>query len=454
MDLSLVFASLEIVVQPCFILTGNDVLYTNPALLKELGLSSINNISQIFESNSLTDIAKVQLKNGKSAKLNVKDLGNKVRIVCLSISGNSLEILHNQRLTTLGTIAGGVAHDFNNILAGILGHTSFLKSLLEDNTKAQESLSAIEEVGKRAGYMVKEIGTFSRQKVSNEVQKLSLNEKVKLVCHLLRPSVAGNIKLDYTLPDEEHTVVAVQGRLTQVFLNVLMNSIDACTEGGEISITLKSAGTVNGKHYSEVAVQDNGVGMSPAVIGNAFDPFYTNGKKYGTGFGLHIVKSVIDALDGKVEIISEPGAGTTVKITIPSEMEVKRTITVSDNLERGTEKILVVDDEDAVRNVVGLSLQHLGYQITMAESGRTALGILEQDPNYDLVLLDMLMPKMSGEQVFDKLKVLYPEIKVLIMSGFTSEASVNKILSEGGKGFLPKPFTIQQLSIAIRKCFK
>lgn len=381
--------------------------------------------------------------------------------------------LHAQKLATLGMLAGGVAHDFNNILAGILGHVTYLKTILPQKGAHVESLNAIEEGGRKASVMTQQILNFSRFESAEKPSRVNLNELVTRTCSLLRGAISRAYSLEQQLLDPAPCVLASEGGLAQVLVNLVINSRDALAETGVIRVELGTEDEVAklcrvfatkelaARRYVSLSVKDNGSGMSAETMARMFEPYFSTKKDKGTGLGLAIVRSIVASYGGAIDVRSQVGRGTAISIYLP-EAELPKVPEVARDqaapsrpprLEGGDESILVVDDEFPVRNVLSVSLQHLGYRVECAESGMEALDkFARASSGFDLVVLDMLMPQLSGEKVFFKLKELQPQVRVLLISGYSSEESVRNVLAHGGIDFIQKPFTIEELSRKVRQC--
>lgn len=377
---------------------------------------------------------------------------------------------HSQRLRTLGMLAGGIAHDFNNILTGILGHISYLNAVLPKTGNHTESLGAIEDGARKASLITQQILNFSKLDVNESLVKVDLVDLTRRMFTLLRGAISPRFNLSLRLPDDSIIVRGIEGKLAQVIVNLVINARDAIEPDGEIvvSVSLVSTDTkavaqskINFSAAQEcvrLAVSDNGKGMSAEVATRACEPYFTTKGQLGTGLGLATVKAIVDDLSGFMLLQSEPRQGTTVEVFLPLYQD-EKSLCQEDSgngrlsLAGGCESILIVDDERAVRNVLSLSLEHLGYQVEMADCGHSALEIFAEAPEkYDLVILDMLMPQLSGDQVFFRLKELKSDVKVLLISGYSSEEAVQSVLDNGGLDFIQKPFTIDQLSKKVRDC--
>ncbi len=388
-------------------------------------------------------------------------------------SKNSRGELHAQKLSTLGMLAGGVAHDFNNILAGILGHVTYLKTILPQSGAHVESLNAIEDGGRKASLMTQQILNFSRYEAEDKPARVNMNDLVVRTCSLLRGAVSRAYGLEQQIFDPAPYVLASEGGLAQVIVNLVINSRDALPENGRIKVALGvednrevlrrafKSHDLAARRYVRLSVIDNGSGITREVMERMYEPYFSTKKDKGTGLGLATVRAIVQSYGGAIEVDSLVGEGTTVSVYLP-EVEMSRqrcdserdaTVRRPARLEGGDESILVVDDEFPVRNVLCVSLQHLGYNVACAASGVEALDIFSKEgAHYDLVILDMLMPQLPGEKVFFRLKELNSNVRVLLISGYTSEESVKNVLANGGIDFIQKPFTIEDLSKKVREC--
>jgi two-component system cell cycle sensor histidine kinase/response regulator CckA len=363
---------------------------------------------------------------------------------------NNHELLHSQRLETLGLLSGGVAHDFNNVLTGILGHITFLKTILPKEGTHKESLAAIEDGARKSSLMTQQILRFARYDPQEEPMALDISGVVKRTMVLLRGAISPEYRINIEIPQEKIEIRATEGKIAQVLINLVVNARDASERNQSITIGLKAD-----ENFVELFVRDEGIGMSPEIQARIFEPFFSTKKEKGTGLGLTSVRAIVEEYHGQIHVSSKLGKGTTVKVSFPRVLDGK--IEIENNEEevllRGSERVLVVDDESPVRNVVEMSLQHLGYTVSSAASGEEALRLVQDKKfKFELVILDMLMPKMSGEQVYMKLQDIAPQIKVLVMSGFVAESVLENLRKKGNFEFIQKPFTIEELSKKVRKC--
>ncbi len=378
--------------------------------------------------------------------------------------------MHLQRREMLGALAGGIAHDVNNIVTGILGHVSYLKMTMPQTGPHVDSLSAIEEGGNRTAQLVRQILSFLKQDASSAPTRLNLGQVVESTCNLLRGAISKKIKLAYEIPKNATYVLGIEGQLSQILINLVVNSRDAVGDKGDIRIVLRELETsevidpigeikgsdrLKGK-YACLSVIDNGQGIPGNIITRVFEPYFSTKRDRGTGLGLSTVKDIVERMGGVVELSSKSGIGTKVSVYLPAVEEVAKEATSVERdsgLQHGNEKILVVDDEQSVRNVLGLSLRRLGYEVELAASGSEAISkYIASGSRYDLVILDMVMPEQSGREVFFRLKEVDPGVRVLVCSAFASEQAIRDILDNGGRGFIQKPFDVEDLAEKIRSC--
>lgn len=405
-----------------------------------------------------------------SVYLSIRELRDSVlfvRVLRAAELGEAARDFHVQRLETLGLLAGGVAHDFNNLLTGILGHISYLKTILPKSGAHVESLAAIENGARKSSLITQQILNFSRTDLTDEPAVLDLCQVIPRTCALLRGAISPEYNLRFKVSEAPVNVLGIESRLAQIIVNLVINARDAIEPGGFIEVSTDVTEDLDrvgeafrgrelaAKRYARLTVLDNGHGMSQEVQKKIFTPFFTTKKGKGTGLGLALVASIVQSLGGCIDVNSQENFGTSLSLFIPlyeGEKQAARERGRED-LVGGEERILVIDDESPVRNVLSMSLQHLGYTVETAASGDEGLEkFRENSGDFDLVILDMLMPKLSGDQVFVELQKLRSDVNVLIVSGFSSEEAVKRMLANGGKDFMQKPFTIQELSKKVREC--
>jgi signal transduction histidine kinase len=450
-------------------------LFFNRALASFLGIPAEPQDFNLLLSAWPT-LVSISLQSGEVEVLvkgaRAEALSLRVKIECLSpevwlirpqieteLSARVIDF-HAERLQTLGMLAGGVAHDFNNILAGILGHTTYLKTILPSAGKHSDSLRAVEDGAKKASTIIQQILNFSRLDSIEHISCCDLGAIVQRTCTLLRGAIPPDFDLQVNLPAEPVQVLGGEAKIAQILVNLVVNARDALSAGGVISVTISTGKSKNSDvEMGLLEVRDDGQGMSAHTLQRAFEPYFSTKKDSGTGLGLATVHAIVEQFGGSIDVSSALQLGTTFTICLPLATTAERVaaraqIDESNPLRsRGGERILIVDDESPVRNVLSLSLEHLGYEVAISSSGMEAIERYEKNAErFDLVILDMLMPNLSGEEVFFLLKEIDPNLRALIISGYSSEEAVQHILNQGGRGFIQKPFTISELSRKVRIC--
>ena len=366
------------------------------------------------------------------------------------------QLFHAQKMESIGRLAGGIAHDFNNILTSIMGFSELLKRKFQDlDTLEGKASHTIFNAAQRAANLTSQLLGFARGGKYNP-KPLNINKIIIEIVKISENIFEKNVKIKYELEDNIHTIEADRNQLDQVFTNMAINSKDAMPDGGEL--IFKTENVFIDEEYSsrfpdfktgnyvKVSMTDSGKGMKKEVKDRIFEPFFTT-KEKGTGLGLATVYGIMKNHKGHINCYSEPGEGTTFTIYFPfSKKEI-----VEERAEakfiRGTETILVVDDEKDVIVLTKTLLTNLGYKVLTADDGIEALRIYSQGKDeIDLVLLDMIMPNQAGVKTFWELKKINQKVKVLLMSGFSQNGKATEILKGGAKGFIQKPFKLYELS--------
>ncbi len=370
-----------------------------------------------------------------------------------------------QKMEAVGRLAGGVAHDFNNLLMVIRGHAEMLAEQVDADDPPHRNVSQIQKAAERAGALTQQLLAYSRKQVV-EPKVLDLNVIVAEMCRMLPRLLGEDIELTAAQSVSLGRVRADRGQIEQVLLNLAVNARDAMPQGGKL--TLETANVDLGEAYARrhagvragpyvmLAVSDTGTGMDEETLSHVFEPFFTTkdvGK--GTGLGLATVFGVVQQSDGHIWVHSEPGKGTTFRVYLPRiEGAVEETGAekpLSGSLE-GTETILLVEDEEAVRDLVRDGLQRRGYTVLEARNGAEALAIsTHQRGPIHLLVTDVVMPGMSGREVAHRLAPLHPKMKVLYISGYIENAVVHHGVLDPGTAFLQKPFREPELAQKVRE---
>lgn len=371
-----------------------------------------------------------------------------------------------QKMEAIGRLAGGVAHDFNNLLTAIIGYSQILISRFDDDDRARSELEEIEKAGKRAAALTSQLLAFSR-KQTMQPKMLNLNSIVLDFQKILKRVIGEDVEIEVSLePDLPH-VKADPGHMEQLIMNLAVNARDAMPHGGTLSITTSSQILEKGYlqenfevqpgPYVVLTVSDEGSGMDEETKSRIFEPFFTTkeaGK--GTGLGLSTVYGIIKQAGGHIRVESALGEGSTFRVFLPQFEEVVEAAAPEEQrrnpIARGSESILLVEDDPSVRNLASQVLRDHGYQVIEAWNGEDAL---KQAKNLgadeiDLVISDVVMPNMGGRAFLKALKRIRPGLKLLMISGY-SEESIDKTLTDSGTGFLRKPFTPTELARRVRE---
>ncbi len=374
-------------------------------------------------------------------------------------------LLQAKKMESVGTLAGGIAHDFNNLLMGIQGHSSLALLHIDPQTPVYEHLKTIETLVMSGADLTKQLLGFARGG-KYEVKPTIVNSLILRTSETIGRT-KKEIKIHHKLDPDLWLTEVDPGQIDQVLLNLYVNAWQAMPGGGDLfletaNIVLedklyKDYGDKKGC-YVKISVTDTGVGMDEKTKERIFEPFFTTREMgRGAGLGLASVYGIIKNHNGFINVYSEKGQGSTFNIYLPASTNKqiqKQKQEQSKEILRGTETILIVDDEPVILNVARDLLQALGYKIHTAQDGATALDIYEQSMNkIDLVILDMVMPEMGGGEIFDELKKINPGVKVLLSSGYSINGQASRIISRGCVGFIQKPFTIRDIASQLRKIF-
>jgi PAS domain S-box-containing protein len=375
------------------------------------------------------------------------------------------ELLQAQKMESIGTLAGGIAHDFNNILGTIMGYLGLLKEELPSSPELQRYLDVLERSAQRASELTRQLLGFAR-KGKFEVRPLDLARLCAEVVELFRSTLDPRIQLHTHFPPDLPSVEGDASQLHQAVLNLCMNARDAMPEGGLLELVLQpviapdpsSGDPPVLRPYVCLTVRDTGVGMDEHVKARMFEPFFTTkGPGKGTGLGLAMVYGIVRNHGGFLEVDSEVGKGTVVRMYLPVASGAPEAEESGEGeVEPGAgETILVVDDEEPLCNLLRDVLTRRGYRVLVATDGQEALRLYrEHAGGIDLVILDMTMPGLSGTATFDALRQLDPHARILLTSGYTEERAAREAVARGAKGFLQKPFLISELAARVREALQ
>ena len=375
------------------------------------------------------------------------------------------QLRQSQKMEAVGRLAGGMAHDFNNLLTAITGYSELLLNKLGELDPLSKYPKEIMKAAERASELTGQLLTFSRKKVL-KLKVLDLNAIVTDMEKMLRRLIGEDIELVTTLSPTLGQIKADAGRVSQIIVNLVVNSRDAMPKGGKISIETANVDLDEdyARHHAEVqagpyvmlSVSDTGCGMDEETQSRIFEPFFTTkevGK--GTGLGLSTIYGIVKQFGGSIWVYSEPGKGTTFKIYLPrieESIESHKPGKASVELPQASETILLVDDEQMVRDLVCEVLETSGYTVLTAGLGSEAISICKKykEPIH-LIITDVVMPKMSGKELVKLLKPLQPDMKVLFMSGYTGKDVIDRGILEPGTAFIQKPMTPEILERKVRE---
>jgi PAS domain S-box-containing protein len=366
-----------------------------------------------------------------------------------------------QKMEAIGTLAGGIAHDFNNLLMAIQGNASLMLFDLDQRHEHFERLRNIEKLVDSGSRLTAQLLGYAR-KGRYEVRPIDLNLLVKDACETFNRT-KKEIRIIHHFDKNLASIEADGGQIEQVLMNLLVNAADAMRGGGKI--TVRTSNTTHedmkGKLYNPkpgkyvlLAVSDTGVGMDEKTQERIFEPFFTTKEMgRGTGLGLASTYGIIKGHGGFIDVESQPGKGATFYIYLPaSTKKVPKAHRSRERIVPGQETVLLIDDEDMVLEIGRALLETMGYQVITAKDGEEAISLYErQGSGIDLVLLDVVMPGLGGGDVYDRLKTMNPDMKCLLLSGYSIDGEATEILQRGCDGFIQKPFKLRDLSKSIRE---
>jgi PAS domain S-box-containing protein len=370
------------------------------------------------------------------------------------------QLIQSQKMEAVGMLAGGIAHDFNNLLMGIQGYASLILYSMETNHPHYDKLKSIEDFVRSGADLTRQLLGFARAG-KYEVKPVDLNEIIHKTSTMFGRT-KKEITVHYKHQRDLHIVEVDHGQIEQVMFNLYINAWQAMPAGGDLYIETKNIAldesyvkpyTVKSGEYVKISVTDTGPGMDERTRERIFEPFFTTKEMgRGSGLGLASVYGIVKNHNGFINVYSEKGHGTTFNIYLPALSKEVPTKKTSVRALKGSETILIVDDEDAVISVCKELLEALDYKVITAYSGKDAVGIYRsKKEEIDLVILDMIMPEMGGGEAFELMKAINPGIKVILSSGYSLNGHAADIMKQGCKTFIQKPFSIDELSKKIRE---
>jgi PAS domain S-box-containing protein len=373
------------------------------------------------------------------------------------------QLQQTQKMQAIGTLAGGIAHDFNNILAAVIGYTEIAIADVEKGGVLHDNLKEVLKAGERAKDLVNQILTFSRQS-EQDLKPIKVALIVKEVLKLIRASLPATIAIDQDLKSNA-AVLGDYTKIHQVLMNLCTNAAHAMRKkGGVLSVSLADVeldADYAAKHfdikpglYLKLSVRDTGQGISSDLLGQIFDPFFTTKQQgEGTGMGLSVVHGIVKSHGGTISVYSEPGEGSIFNVYLPAiESSSEQKAREEKPVPTGTERILFVDDEQALVKMGKQLLEFLGYKVTTSTSSIEALELFKVQPDkFDLVITDLTMPNMTGDELAQKLMAIRPDIPVILCTGFSTEMTAEKTKKMGIRAFVLKPVIKQDIAETIRK---
>lgn len=374
-------------------------------------------------------------------------------------------IVRAEKMESIGTLAGGIAHNFNNILMAIQGYASLMLIETDPESNHHRMLKKIENQVENGSRLTHQLIGYTREG-KYEVRALRVNNLIRDVAETFTIT-RKDIRLHLVLNENLHRIIADRGQIERVLMDLMVNAADAMPQGGDLTVSTRNLSyedlplrpfKMKKGAYVRICVTDTGVGIGKDIIEHIFEPFFTTkGLSKGTGLGLTSVYGIVKAHGGYIDVDSEKGQGSTFTICLPAHIQAKQRPADASpgHLPRGSETILLVDDEDAVLDVAKGILQYLGYRVLAARGGNEAIALFHRHrEEIDLVVLDMIMPDVDGRLVFDKIRQTGAPVKVLVSSGFCLTDRSDRNLWENCDGFIGKPFSMETLSLKVREVLK
>ena len=375
-----------------------------------------------------------------------------------------VQLRHSQKMESIGTLAGGIAHDFNNLLTAIIGNAQLGLVGLAPEDRLYDRLMEIENSGKRAAELTRQLLIFSRRE-KLEPCAIDLNDTIGQFAKMLRRIIGEDIELRVKAEGSLSAVFADPGQMEQVLMNLAVNARDAMSEGGELIIetqnTMIDEAFCRARTYArpgkyvQISVTDTGEGMDADTQQHIFEPFFTTkevGK--GTGLGLALTYAIIKQHEGMIDVYSEVGHGTTFKIYLPAQVKSadEKVQETQPMLRGGDETILVAEDEECLRRLLTGMLTSLGYKVILTPDGESAVETYStQRDQIDLVILDMVMPRMGGCEAYERIRTLNSKVPVIFMTGYTAEMASTRYVVEAGAAFIQKPYGVAALGHKVRE---
>lgn len=411
-------------------------------------------------ANALESLEFYQLLRNQNSRLE-----KMVKERTKALANSEKQLQQVMKLQAIGTLAGGIAHDFNNILFPIVGYTELTIDDVPEDSQARQNLEEVLKAANRAKELVQQILTFSRQG-SQERKSLKVQYLIKEAVKLLRATIPSSIEIDCDIDESCGPIKGDPTQIHQIIMNLCTNAYHAMQEtGGKLEVRLKEinisyeqslerVGIKVGQHLA-LTVKDSGHGMEPQVMERIFEPYFTTKEQgKGAGLGLSVIHGIVKNYGGDITVSSRPGKGATFKVILPIIDEIQKEIAMEapSIAIKGKERILLIDDEDQIINIEQQILERLGYQVTPKTDSEEALEEFAAQPDrFDLVITDMTMPKMTGDQLARRMMRIKPQIPVILCTGYNEAISEEKALAMGIDMFVMKPIVKDVLASTIRK---
>ena len=390
--------------------------------------------------------------NPTGSVVNLRDVSEQKRL--------EAQIQQVQKMEAIGTLAGGIAHDYNNLLMGILGNTSLMSLDIDSRHQHYEKLMNIEKYVQSGADLTKQLLGFAKGG-KYEVKTIDINDLIEQSSEMFSRT-KKEIRIHRKFQKGIWTVEVDPNQIEQVLLNLYVNAGQAMPDGGDLYLQTENVTfdehydgsfPVKGGNYVKISVADTGVGMDEKTLQRIFDPFFTTKDiSRGTGLGLASAYGIIKNHGGIIDAQSVIGRGATFNVYLPaSKKEVIKEKQLDQEILKGNETVLLVDDEDMIIDVGSKILKSLGYRTLTAKDGEEAIEVYQANKSkIDMVILDVIMPGIGGGETYDRLKKINPKVKVLLSSGYSLDEQATEIMDRGCNGFLQKPFLLKQLSQRIR----
>ncbi len=395
--------------------------------------------------------------------------GKRKGTFCIGIDATREKELENrylqaQKMEAIGRLASGIAHDFNNLLTAIIGNVELAQLDINAHESPIEPLREIKSAAERSEALAKRLLLLSRKDFETTLDILNCNEIIENMKSMLSRIIRENIRLELRLDDSLYKIKGIRSQIEQVFLNLIVNASDAMPEGGKITVITENINNYNeGKNYIKITVEDDGVGMNSDIIEHIFEPFFTTkARGKGTGLGLATVYGIVKNHKGDIQVKSIEGKGTRFEIFFPTiserelneESDRKRDFLNRESdtkLEGKGKRILIVEDEESIRRILVKSLEKYGYVIDEMENGIKAMEKIRKNPSfkYDLLITDVIMPGMGGKELYDNVIKIFPDIKVIFMSGYEDGNLETLNFNSDSLKFIRKPYRLENMISSI-----